>query len=168
LKEAFPPITSPGARILILGTMPSELSLERQEYYGNPLNKFWRIMQTVFDIPAEGTYTARIAGLQHNRIALWDVLHSCERVGSLDSAIKNAIPNDFAGLFSSLLELQVIAFNGKKASEWFERWARIDSARFQKLVLPCSSPAAAMAFEKKVAAWSILKEMGESDETCTK
>jgi len=160
LIEAFPPIISPNARILLLGTMPSELSLERQEYYGNPRNQFWRIMQTVFDIPAEGTYTARIAGLQHNRIALWDVLHSCERNGSLDNAIKNAIPNDFAGLFASLPELKVIAFNGKKASEWFERWAQVDSSHFQKLVLPSTSPAAAMAFEKKVAAWRKLKGMG--------
>ncbi len=160
MKEAFPPITSSTARILILGTMPSELSLERQEYYGNPRNQFWPIMQAVFDIPAEGTYTDRITGLQHNNIALWDVLHSCERIGSLDSAIKNAIPNDFAGLFARLPELKIIAFNGKKSNEWFERWARIDSARFQKLVLPSSSPAAAMAFAKKVAAWEILKGMG--------
>jgi hypoxanthine-DNA glycosylase len=160
LKEAFPPIISPNARILILGTMPSELSLERQEYYGNPRNHFWRIMQSLFGIPADDTYTRRIAGLQHNRIALWDVLHSCERVGSLDSAIKNAIPNDFAGLFASLPEMQIIAFNGKKSNEWFERWTQVDSSHFQKLVLPSSSPAAAMAFEKKVAAWGILKGMG--------
>jgi hypoxanthine-DNA glycosylase len=156
MLEAFPPIISPDARILILGTMPSEISLERQEYYGNPRNQFWRIMQTLFNIPASGAYAERIAGLRNNNIALWDVLQSCERVGSLDSAIKNAIPNDFSGLFAGLPVLKIIAFNGQKANEWFERWARVDSSHFQKLVLPSSSPAAAMAFEKKVAAWATL------------
>jgi len=159
MKEAFPPIISSTARILILGTMPSELSLERQEYYGNPRNQFWRIMRAVFDISADDPYARRIAGLQRNQIALWDVLHSCERVGSLDSAIKNAIPNDFAGLFVSLPELKIIAFNGKKANEWFERWARVDTTGFRKLVMPSTSPAASMAFEKKVAAWSRLKDV---------
>jgi len=159
LKEAFPPVSSPTARILILGSMPSELSLERREYYGNPRNQFWRIMQAVFDIPAEDTYPERIAGLQHNRIALWDVLHSCERIGSLDSAIQNAVPNDFSGLFASLPGLKIIAFNGKKAHEWFERWAQVDSSHLQKLVYPSSSPAAALAFEKKVAAWETLRTL---------
>jgi double-stranded uracil-DNA glycosylase len=159
VKEAFPAVIAPTARILILGTMPSEISLERGEYYGNPRNQFWRIMQSLFDIPADDPYAARIAGLQRNRIALWDVLQSCQRVGSLDSAIKNAIPNDFAGLFASLPELKIIAFNGKKSNEWFERWAQVDTAGFQKVIMPSTSPAAAMAFEKKLATWSILRTL---------
>ncbi|MCX6078389.1 MAG: DNA-deoxyinosine glycosylase [Chloroflexi bacterium] len=159
MKEAFPPVISPNARILILGTMPSELSLERQEYYGNPRNQFWPIMQAVFDIPAEGTYAVRISGLRNNQVALWDVLHSCERVGSLDSAIKNAIPNDFAGLFASLPELKIIAFNGKKANKWFQKWVQVDTFKFQKAILLSTSPAAAVVFEKKVVNWAALKTL---------
>jgi len=157
-KRSFPPITTPNARILILGTMPGEESLARQEYYANPRNQFWRIMQELFGIPLSAPYAERIARLQENRIALWDVLHSCERVGSLDSAIKNAVPNDFGALLASLPELKVIAFNGKKSAEWFERWVKVDTSRLQKLVLTSTSPAAAMAFEKKRTAWAILKE----------
>ncbi len=159
MKEGFPPVISPNARILILGTMPSELSLERQEYYGNPRNQFWPIMQAVFDIPADGTYAERIAGLRNNQVALWDVLHSCERVGSLDSAIKNAIPNDFAGLFASLPELKIIAFNGKKANKWFQKWVQVDTFKLQKVILLSTSPAAAVVFEKKLVNWAALKTL---------
>lgn len=157
LKTAFPPAIMPTARILILGTMPGEESLNRQEYYANPRNQFWRIMQILFNIQPNAAYPARLAALQEHQIALWDVLHSCERVGSLDSAIKNAIPNDFSGLFANHPELRVIAFNGKKAAEWFERWVDADTSGLQKLILPSTSPAAAMAFEKKVAAWFALR-----------
>jgi hypoxanthine-DNA glycosylase len=159
MKAAFPPIIAPDARILILGTMPGEESLARQEYYANPRNQFWRIMQTLFDIPMTAAYAERTTGLRQHHIALWDVLHSCERVGSLDSAIKNAVPNDFRALFMAHPGLKVLVFNGKKASEWFTRWGDVDTSGLQKLVLPSTSPAAAMAFEKKAAAWSVLKTL---------
>lgn len=156
-KQSFPPIATPNARILILGTMPGEESLSRQEYYANPRNQFWRIMQELFGIPLSAPYAERVARLQENRIALWDVLHSCERVGSLDSAIKNAVPNDFGALLASMPELKVIAFNGKKSAEWFERWVKVETPGLRKLVLTSTSPAAAMAFDKKLAAWAVLR-----------
>lgn len=157
MKQSFPPIAAPTARILILGTMPGEESLARGEYYANPRNQFWRIMQELFGVSLSAPYAERIARLQENRIALWDVLHSCERVGSLDSAIKNAVPNDFGALLASMPDLKAVAFNGKKSAEWFERWVKVNTSGLQKLVLPSSSPAAAMAFEKKLAAWTALK-----------
>ena len=159
MKEAFPPVIAPTARILILGTMPGEESLKRQEYYANPRNQFWRIMQELFAIPAEAVYVERVAGLRQNQIALWDVLHSCERVGSLDSAIKNALPNDFRALFASHPALKVVAFNGKKASKWFEKWVGVDTSGFQKLVLLSTSSAATIAFEKKIADWTVLRTL---------
>jgi len=161
LKEAFPPVVASNARILILGTMPSELSLERQEYYGNLRNQFWRIMQAIFAIPLEAPYPERLVTLQQKRNGLWDVLHACERAGSLDSAIRNAIPNDFAGLLAENPSLRVLAFNGKKAAEWFERWVMVYTSTLQKLILPSTSPAAALPFEKKVAAWAALKDAAE-------
>jgi hypoxanthine-DNA glycosylase len=164
LKDAFPPVASVNARILILGTMPSEISLERQEYYGNPRNQFWRMMQAVFDIPLDSPYAARLVGLGQKQIALWDVLQSCERVGSLDSAIQNAVPNDFTGMFTELANLKILAFNGKRAAEWFEKWVRVDTTGFQKLVLPSTSPAAALAFEKKVTAWAVLRTLSANSE----
>jgi hypoxanthine-DNA glycosylase len=156
LKTGLAPIFGPSARILILGSFPSEISLERQEYYANPRNQFWAIMQALFGIPAGSAYVDRIAGLKRSRIALWDVLHSCERTGSLDSAIKHATPNDFSALFASLPELQLIAFNGQKAQKSFEKWVQVEPSAYKKLAMLSSSPAAAMAAEKKIAAWSIL------------
>ena len=76
MKQSFPPIATSTARILILGTMPGEESLAQQEYYANPRNQFWRIMQELFGVPISAPYAERIARLQENRIALWDVLPS--------------------------------------------------------------------------------------------
>jgi hypoxanthine-DNA glycosylase len=157
LKTGLAPVFAPNACILILGSFPSEISLERQEYYANPRNQFWGIMQGLFGIPAGSAYADRIAGLKRSRIALWDVLHSCERAGSLDSAIKYATPNDFSALFASLPELRLIAFNGQKAQKSFEKWVNIEASACKKLVLLSTSPAAAMAAEKKIAAWGILQ-----------
>jgi hypoxanthine-DNA glycosylase len=159
MKIAFAPIIASNTRLLILGTMPGEDSLARQEYYANPHNQFWRIMQGLFDIPSTAPYSERVSALQQQRIALWDVLHSCERVGSLDSAIKNAIPNDFSGLFKVYPTITGIAFNGKKAAEWFERWVTTDTSGLEKIILPSTSPAAAMTFDKKLAAWATLQEI---------
>jgi hypoxanthine-DNA glycosylase len=157
IKTSFPPLIHPNARILILGTLPGEESLKQQQYYANPRNQFWRIMQMLFDIPSTAPYTERIAHLKQHKIALWDVLHSCERTGSLDSAILNPIPNDFTGLLAKNPDLQAIAFNGTKAAKWFHRWAKIDTSGLKLFPLPSTSPAATIAFEKKCAAWTILK-----------
>lgn len=73
--------------------------------------------------------------------------------------LKNTVPNDFGVLLASTTELKAIAFNGKKSAEWFERWVKVDTSGLRKLVLPSTSPAAAMAFEKKLAAWAVLKEI---------
>lgn len=157
MKEAFPAVITPAARILILGTMPGEESLKRHEYYANPRNQFWRIMQALFDVPSRWVYADRVAGLQQNHIALWDVLHSCERIGSTDRAIKNAVPNDFASLFAEYPGLKVIVFNSLNASKLFKRWVGVNTSNLQKLILPSTSPAAAITFEKKVAAWAVLR-----------
>lgn len=157
IKTSFPPVINPNARILILGTLPGEESLKQQQYYANPRNQFWRIMQAIFGTSSAAPYAERIAHLQQQKIALWDVLHSCERIGSLDSAIRNPIPNDFTSLLAKNPDLQVIAFNGTKAAKWFHRWAKIDTSSLKVFRLPSTSPAATIAFEKKCAAWTILQ-----------
>ncbi len=102
LKQSFPPFVDSRARILILGTLPGEESLRLQRYYGNPRNLFWRVLADVFAEPYVIEYEQQKAMLRRNRIALWDVLHSAERIGSLDSAIKNPVPNDIAKLLDGL------------------------------------------------------------------
>ena len=106
-KEGFPPIADKKATILILGTMPGEESLRKQEYYGNPRNTFWKIMATLFEFEHEEIYEERVKRLKINHIALWDVMQACERLGSLDSAIidntiaENDITNNIFSIVSN-------------------------------------------------------------------
>ena len=92
---SFNPISTASATILILGTMPGTKSLELQQYYGHPQNNFWRFIFEIVHEDFSVDYEARKSVLLKNNIALWDVLQFCDRIGSLDSAIKNEISNDF-------------------------------------------------------------------------
>ena len=101
LLHGLPPIIGDGAQSLILGNMPSVMSLGAQEYYANPRNAFWRITGEIFGFDASAPYDARTAALTAHGIAVWDVLRSCRRVGSLDSAVEpdSMVANDFGQLF---------------------------------------------------------------------
>ena len=93
---AFEPVATPGARVLVLGSMPSVESLNQGFYYAHPRNAFWHILAQVCNEPFPEDIPARIALLERHDLALWDVLASCERQGSLDSAIRQPAPNDFS------------------------------------------------------------------------
>ncbi len=151
----LPPITGPHPRILILGSFPSTLSLERGEYYGNPKNRFWAVMDEIFSIPSELPYPERTALLAEHDIALWDVVASCEREGSADSRIRNPVPNDIAGFLHSYPTILLIAMNGSTAGHLYHRFVKNQSVPM--VILPSTSPAnAAMSFNKKVHAWKNL------------
>ena len=107
--QGFDPISDPDARILILGSMPGIASLEANQYYGHPRNAFWRIMGDVFGAGLELPYAERTAILKDQGVAVWDVLKLCHREGSLDSNIKDEVPNDFA---TFLMRMRVL-------SAWF-------------------------------------------------
>ena len=155
-STGFPPIAGDDARMLILGSLPSKASLEAREYYAHPRNAFWRIMRAVFG--AQGTYELRCARLIERRIAVWDVLASSVRPGSLDAAIdlRSARPNDFETFFASHDAIRLVCFNGRKAEQLFRRFvpaaAYTSSMRLRSL--PSTSPAhASMRFEDKLEAW---------------
>ena len=93
--QSFPSISNPNAKILILGTMQGTQSLALSEYYGNPRNHFWQLLFTIGNEPYSTDYKKKKNLLLKNNIALWDVMQTCERIGSLDSAILKEIPNDF-------------------------------------------------------------------------
>ena len=155
-SEGFPPIARPDARILILGSLPGERSIAAQQYYAHPQNAFWRIMRELFGI--EGDYRSRCEQLTRRRVALWDVLHSSVRPGSLDSAIRldSAVTNDFAAFFVEHPHLRLIAFNGRKAEQLFARnvGEAVPETQVPRIGLPSTSPAyAAMPFSGKLAAW---------------
>src|SRR6187402_1772197 len=95
-QQGFPPVVDSDVRILILGSFPSPASLAKQKYYGHPQNHFWKLMGVLLDEPLyDVSYTSRLPVLLKRHIGLWDVLHQCERVGALDSNIRNAVNNDF-------------------------------------------------------------------------
>lgn len=155
LPGGLAPSTGPEPRVLILGSFPSVLSLEKQEYYGNPKNRFWAIMEELFAVPAGLPYPDRIARLTQQGIALWDVVRACDRPGSADSRIKNPVHNDIAGFFQAHPTLRLVALNGQTAGRLYHRLAEVPG--LASVTLPSTSPAfAAMGFEEKVRAWNVI------------
>jgi double-stranded uracil-DNA glycosylase len=155
--NSFAPIANRSARILILGSMPGELSLKSNQYYAHPRNAFWPIMASLYGFSATSNYESRTESLKTSGIALWDVLHSCIRVGSLDSAIEKGsrVPNDFQSFFQQHTHIKLVAFNGTEAEKSFNTYVlpglQLNNLRFVRL--PSSSPAHAVSFDKKIAAW---------------
>jgi hypoxanthine-DNA glycosylase len=151
LLHGLPPIIDDGARVLILGNMPSVMSLGAREYYANPRNVFWRITGELFGFDVSAPYDARTAALTAHGIAVWDVLRSCRRVGSLDSAVKpdSVVANDFGQLLERHRHIMRIVFNGAAAEKNFIRVA--PDLRYRRL--PSTSPAQTMRYADKLAAW---------------
>ncbi|GHA71079.1 DNA-deoxyinosine glycosylase [Cognatilysobacter bugurensis] len=162
--QGLPPIENPDARVLILGSMPGGMSLELGRYYAHPQNRFWQFMQSVLGVDARAPYEARIAAMRGSGVALWDVLAECEREGSLDSAIRAEVANDFEGFLSAHPHLKLIAFNGAKAEQSFRRSAlpRLGTNVPELRRLPSTSPANASQSESaKLDAWrDALRDAG--------
>lgn len=156
---SFAPITSNDANILILGTMPGTKSLELNQYYGHKQNNFWKFMFTILKEDFSDDYPAKKALLQKNKIALWDVLQFCERVGSLDSAIKNEIANDFETFLKNHPNIKTILFNGQKAAAFFKKYVHLQK-EYHLITLPSSSPAnASKNFQSKLEEWKIIETL---------
>lgn len=157
LKHSFPAVADGRTRLLILGSLPGEVSLARAQYYAHPANQFWRLMEAVIEAPlAAAPYAARLAALQAAGVGLWDVVRSARRTGSLDQAIRDHQPNPVAEFAASLPALQAIAFNGAKASA-IGRAQLAGEVAPALVTLPSSSPAHAVPFERKLAAWTELR-----------
>jgi len=166
LIYSFPPIADPRAEILILGSMPGSASLDANQYYAHPQNAFWPIMGAVlgFD-PAVASYAEKTAALKSARIALWDVLQSCRRKGSLDSCIENGSQrvNDFRSFFMQYTQIRQVFFNGAKAEACFRRDVlnkhTADLQQMRLTRLPSTSPAhATLSFVQKRDQWRELLE----------
>jgi len=154
---SFKPLSRPSATVLILGSMPGAASLKAQQYYAHPRNHFWRIMACVAGFEASAPYDARVDALTRYGIAVWDVLQSCVRPGSLDSSILagTRVPNDFSSFFSDHPDIQLVCFNGAEAQTSYNKHVlpglTLQGIRYVRL--PSTSPAHAVSFEKKLAAW---------------
>lgn len=160
--QSFPPIIGTNARILILGSIPGAASLAANEYYAHPRNLFWRIIADLFNTGPLLDYTSKIQTLLNAQIALWDVMKSCYRPGSLDAAIekKTIVINDFNDLFAKHPDIQQVFFNGATAEQSFRRLVlpKIHCLPLNLQRLPSTSPAhAAMSYQQKLAEWSRIK-----------
>lgn len=167
---SFPPIAHPSAHTLVLGSMPGVLSLQAQQYYAHPRNAFWYIMASLYGFSVELPYTERAEQLKASGIALWDVLHSCVRPGSLDSAIAHGtrVPNDFANFFKQYPHIRLIGFNGAEAEKSFNAYVLpdLDVSGIRFVRLPSTSPAhAALSLAQKVAVWrtALCQPLGNAD-----
>ncbi len=155
MKRGLPPIVDKNSRILILGSLPGDISLAKQQYYGNPRNHFWSILSAILgeEIPAD--YPARIAILSAHRIALWDVLQAASRPGSLDTAIRERVPNDLREILRQYPNIRFILLNGGEAGKSFRLF-------FPDLAIPhaqvrSSSPVPSRAvntLDEKIRQWS--------------
>ncbi|PZR12172.1 MAG: DNA-deoxyinosine glycosylase [Flavobacterium psychrophilum] len=153
MKKAFSPIVDYDSKILILGTMPGEKSLELQEYYGNRGNQFWRLMYSVFNEEVSNDYVFKIALLRKHSIALWDVLEYCERKGSLDSNIRNEKANNFDAFYNKYPNIKHVLFSSKNAAAYYDRYiGRREGIGYD--VLPSPSGAnATKSFAQKLEEW---------------
>lgn len=181
ILHGFPLVMGSQPETLILGSMPSADSLRQQGYYAHKRNAFWGIVGAIFDFDADQSYEKRVAALKHNKIALWDVIRSCARQGSLDSAIlkSSIVINDFDSLFENTDSIRKIICNGSMAYTLFLKQVMpclVDSVELEKhkhtsdrcvvslnsditievLRLPSTSPAnASISFVDKLNRWQV-------------
>jgi hypoxanthine-DNA glycosylase len=161
--------------------MPGEASLRADQYYAHPQNLFWRILGEILGYPLDSSaqrpdvedsrggrantlrdapYAEKLRVLRSAHIALWDVLASCQRKGSLDSDIvrETLQANDFAAFFACHRRIERVLFNGAKAQECFRKYVApsLDMRAIECVSLPSTSPAnASISYASKLAAWRV-------------
>jgi len=154
--SSFPPIIDENSKIIILGSIPGVKSLEKQQYYGHPQNKFWKIIFELFEEEFTDNYNYRIQILKQNHIALWDVIDSCERKGSLDSEIKNEEANQIEELLENYPNIKAIFCNGGKSYKNLQKILG-KNYKIPVFLLPSTSPLHTVSFEKKLEEWKKIK-----------
>ncbi len=153
LKQSLPPISDSKSKILILGTMPGEESISKQEYYAHPRNLFWKIIAEITGNELPINYSQKKELLLKENIAIWDVCEICQRKGSLDSEIIDETPNDLEVFLKDRPLIKTIGFNGNKAANLFDKYFN-RKTDFKYFVLPSTSPAnASISWEKKLDRW---------------
>ena len=152
-KVAFPPVVDDKSCILLLGTMPSEESIRKQQYYGHKSNQFWKILFAIFHKPFSLDYKERVALLIENRIALWDVLSSCEGQGSADSDIKAEQANDIEQFLALHPYIRYVFFTSKKAEEFYRKYIGFSNDKVYDVLPSPSSANARMKLDEKIEEW---------------
>ena len=153
IKHPIEPVFDQDARILILGSFPSVKSREAAFFYGHPQNRFWRVISAVLEADEPQTIEEKRSLLLRNHIAVWDVIASCEIVGSADNTIKNVSANDI-GQILDCANIQAIFVNGKTALKYYDRYIKPLIGR-EAVCLPSTSPAnATYSLDRLIKAWN--------------
>ncbi|MDO4267705.1 MAG: DNA-deoxyinosine glycosylase [Eubacteriales bacterium] len=148
----FAPVYDSRSQVLILGSLPSAKSRENHFYYGHPQNRFWRLLALLYKTPVPETTEEKRAMLLKNRIALWDVIASCDIIGSSDSSIRNVTAADLGQILNAA-PIQLILANGTAAFKLYQKYCQEQTGR-EAVLCPSTSPAnAAFTLEKLKAAW---------------
>ena len=150
--RSFAPVFDPAARVLIVGSMPSVKSLAQAQYYAHPRNAFWPILFDVFGETPTSDYERKKALIRAHGLALWDAAACCEREGSLDSAMRGVVFNDFPSLYARCPGIEAVLCNGGTAHALFLRSGFAGDRTVVRL--PSTSPAYTLPYAKKLAAWS--------------
>ena len=159
VTHPIPPVFDSDSEILILGSFPSVMSRETGFFYGHPKDRFWKVMATVFVAETPETIAEKRSFLLENRVALWDVLRSCDINGSSDSSIRNAVPNDLDVILRPA-RIKKVFVNGKTALAYYEKYS-LPVTGMRAVCLPSTSPAnAAWSTERLVAEWKRLLAPG--------
>ncbi len=156
--ESFLPCANSASEILILGSMPGVKSLEKQQYYAHPQNRFWKVMAWVCGVSdlTKSNYCEKLKTLLENNIALWDVVKSCKRKGSLDSDISNEIPNDIRTFLKKYPKIKTIYLNGGKSYSLFKKYFPDLLEKYDCFKLPSTSPAnARYNLENLIKEWNL-------------
>ncbi|MBE6836019.1 MAG: DNA-deoxyinosine glycosylase [Ruminococcaceae bacterium] len=152
----IPPVYDSNSKVLVLGSFPSVKSREYGFFYGHPRNRFWRVISEIFNEKAPETIEEKREMLLRNGVAVWDVIHSCEIVGSADSSIKNAVPNDLSRIISES-GIERVFTNGKTADGLYRKYLE-EKTGLKAHCLPSTSPAnAAWSVERLVNEWKVIK-----------
>lgn len=157
IRHSFAPVYDENSEILILGSLPSVKSREQGFYYGHPQNRFWKVLAAVFGCPVPESTEEKKQMLLAHRVALWDVIESCDIVGSSDGSIKNVTPADIGAVLEKTT-IRAVYANGKKAESLYRKYI-YPKTKVPAVPLPSTSPAnAACSLEKLVEMWG--EELG--------
>lgn len=158
---SFSPSINDKSKILILGSMPGVKSLEMVQYYAHPQNRFWKVIGELIGVKdfIKLDYNSRLKIMLENNLALWDVIAFCNRKGSLDSAIKDEVPNDISGLLINYPNIKTICLNGNKSYFAFKKYFPeiIKNSKYKIYKMPSTSPAnARFSLEALINEWKVL------------
>lgn len=157
IQNVLPAIIDERTKVLILGSMPGEISLVKQQYYGNERNHFWRIISMLFEQELPVAYEDKLQLAKQYNIGLWDVIQSCERQGSLDSAIKKEVPNNLKAIIEQHQQIELVLFNGGKAYTTFKKYFKeADFPQIRFVKMPSTSPVPGRnvkSFDEKLVCW---------------